>query len=160
MSCRKWEIQIVRWHGGELDQEFEEALLRHLETCSRCRITADTFAKIDRFLLESPDHPVPPFLNEKIVSRVIDEMRQDSLKGTFQHFAAVFAYFRPALAGIILVVGIGLGVLMGLNLSHSINTSSSSSGSSYDVLAFSGIEGGERDSSLDFIWTDTSGGGR
>jgi hypothetical protein len=160
MSCRKWQIQIVRQQEGCLDPESAAALLRHLETCSHCRITADKFAEIDRFLLESPNHPVPPFLNERIISAVVDEMRQDSWKGAFGHFFAFFAYFRPILAGIILAVGIGLGVSMGLNLFHSINTISSASGSSYDVLAFSGIEGGERNSNLDFIWTDTSGGGR
>lgn len=158
MGCRKWEIQILRWQDGELDQESEAALLRHLETCAHCRITADRFSEIDRLLLESPDPLVPSFLNERIVSRVIEEMQESSYRGAFHHFVASFAYFRPAAAGIILVLGIGLGVLIGLNLSHSINTSSA--GSSYDVLAQAGIEDGGRGSSLDFIWTDTDGGGR
>jgi predicted anti-sigma-YlaC factor YlaD len=158
MPCQKWHIQILRWHEGELDHEAEAALLKHLEACARCRTVAENFSQLDGFLLQSPEPPVPPFLSEKIVSRVVEEMRQDSLKGAFQPFAALFAHFRPVLLGIILALGIGLGVLMGLNLSHSINTTPA--GSSYDVLALAGMEGGAGDSSLDFIWTDANGGGR
>ncbi len=158
MSCRKREIQILRWHQGELDHEAEADLLNHLEICAHCRTLADKFLEIDRFLLESPAPAVPPFLNERIVSRVIDEMRQDSLKSAFRHFVAFFAYFRPALVAIILVAGIGLGVLTGLNLFHSMNTNSM--GSPYDVLVSSGIEEGRTDSSFDFIWADTNGGRR
>jgi anti-sigma factor RsiW len=158
MPCQKWHIQILRWHEGELDHEAEAALLRHLEICAHCRIATEKFSKLDRFLLEAPAPPVPAFLNERIIAQVTDEMRQDSLKGAFQPFAAFFASFRPALVGIILALGIGLGVLMGLNLSFSINTSPASS--SYDVLALAGMEGGVGDSSLDFIWTDANGGAR
>lgn len=158
MGCRKWEIQILRREEGRLDKESEAAFFKHLKTCARCRDTTDRFAEIDRFLLEQPDPLIPSFLNERIVSRVTEEMREGSYKGAFYHFIASFAYFRPAAAGIILVLGIGVGVLIGLSLSHSIDTSSA--GSSYDVLAQAGIEGGGRGASLDFIWTDTVGGGR
>jgi anti-sigma factor RsiW len=158
MGCREWEVQILRRQEGELDQESEAALLGHLKTCGHCRNTSDRFSEIDRFLIESPEPSVPSFLHQRIVSLVIEEMRQDAEKSTFHHFIAAFAYFRPALAGIILVVGIGLGVLTGLNLSHSRNTSST--GSSYDVLALAGIEGEGSDSSLEAVWTDANGGGR
>jgi anti-sigma factor RsiW len=158
MRCQKWHIQILRWQDGELDHEAEAALLRHLETCAHCRIAAEKFSELDRFLLEVPAPPVPTFLSERIIAQVTDEMRQDSLKGAFHHFTAFFTNFRPALVGIILALGIGLGVLMGLNLSHSISTSPA--GASYDVLALAGMESGGGDSSLDFIWTDANGGAR
>lgn len=154
MNCLKWEIQILRWHEGELDQEAEARLLRHLESCARCRSSANKFSKIDRFLLESPDVPIPSFLNEKIVSRVIEEMQ----KSSFHRFIASFAYFRPAVAGLILVLGIGVGGWTGLNLSHSMNTISTSH--SYDVLALAGIAGEEPDTSLGFLWTESNGGER
>ena len=158
MSCRNWEVQILRWHEGQLDQKSEATLLRHLETCADCRKISDKFSEIDRFLLESLEPPSPYFLNERIVSRVTEQMRQDAAKSPWHSFITSFAYVRPALAGIILLVGVGLGVLTGLNLSHSIITTST--GSSYDVLASSGIEGGRSDASFDFIWADTDGGRR
>ncbi|HTY24555.1 MAG TPA: zf-HC2 domain-containing protein [Desulfomonilaceae bacterium] len=157
MSCLKWQIQILKWHERELDQKDEAALSRHLETCVDCRSTADNFSELDRLLLKSPEPVVPTFLNERIVSRVIEEMRLSPWKNSFHRFMASFAYFRPALAGMILVLGIGLGVLTGLNLSHSINLGSTAS--SYDLLSLAGPEDDASASSLDAIWTDTSGGG-
>lgn len=158
MSCRKWQIQIIKWHEGWLDHESEAALLSHLSTCVHCRSVADKSSEIGRLVVESPDPSVPPFLKEKIVSRVIEEMRQDSLTRVFHHFTAFFTRFRPALAGIILVLGIGLGVFAGSNLFHFINVGSS--GSSYDVVTMAGIEAGASSSSLDFVWTETEGGVR
>jgi len=158
MNCRKWEIQILRQQHDELDPESEAALVKHLETCSHCRSTADKFSELDRLLLESREPTVPPFLRERIVSRVVEQMREDSLKSPLRNFISFFAHRRPILAGFILAAGIGIGVLTGLDLSRSMHLGSSAY--SYDVLAFSGIEGGERDSYLYFIWTDTNGGGR
>lgn len=158
MSCRKWKAEIFRWHEGWLDRESEAALLSHLSRCAQCRNVADKSSEIGRLLAESPVPAVPPFLKERIVSRVVEEMRQDSWTRALQRFMALFAYFRPAVAGIVLMVGIGLGVFAGSNLSHFINASSARS--SYDVLVQAGIEGGGSDSSLDFIWTDANRGGR
>ncbi|MBI5571754.1 MAG: zf-HC2 domain-containing protein [Desulfomonile tiedjei] len=158
MSCRKWQIQIYRLHEGELDRESEAALLQHLGTCASCRADAERFSQIDRVLQRVPEPSMPPFLAERIVTRVIEQIREDSAQSTLRRFFGSFAYFRPAVAGTILILGIGLGVLTGLNLSPSINTRSA--GSSYDVLTLAGIEGGGSDSSLDFIWTDADGGGR
>jgi hypothetical protein len=158
MSCRKWQIKIFRWQEGDLNPKDEAALLRHLETCVHCRTSAEKFLELDRLFLKSPEPAVPPFLNERIISSVIEEMRSNSWKSAFYRFIDSFASFRPAIVGTILVLGIGLGVLTGLNLSHSINPSSTTS--SYDLLALAGTEDGPSVSSLDSIWTDTSGGGR
>jgi anti-sigma factor RsiW len=158
MSCRKWEVQILRSHEGQLDEKSEATLVRHLETCAHCRNAYERFSEIDRLLLESREPSPPYFLNERIVSRVIEQMHQDAAKSPWHRFIPSFAYVRPALAGIILLVGVGLGVWTGLNLAHSITINSM--GSSYDVLASSGIEGGRSDSSFDFIWADTNGGRR
>jgi hypothetical protein len=158
MSCRRWEVQILRWHEAQLDEKSEATLLRHLETCARCRNTSEKFSEIDRLLLESHEPSPPYFLNERIVARVIEQMHQDAAKSPWHRFIPSFAYVRPALAGIILLIGVGLGVLTGLNLFHSLNTNSM--GSSYDVLASSGIEEGRGELSFDFIWADTSGGRR
>jgi anti-sigma factor RsiW len=158
MSCRKWQIQIFKWQEGELNPNDEAALLSHLETCVHCRTSAEKFLELNRLFLKSPDPVVPPFLNERIISSVIEEMRSNSWKSTLYRFIDSFSSFRPALAGMILVLGLGLGVLTGLNLSHSISLNSTAS--SYDLLALAGTEDGPSASSLDSIWTDTSGGGR
>ncbi len=143
---------------GELNPNDEAALLRHLETCVRCRTSAEKFLELDRLFMKCPEPPVPPFLNQRIISSVTEEMRSNSWKSTFYRLIDSFASFRAALAVLILALGIGLGVLTGLNLSHSIHLSSTAS--TYDLLALAGTEDGPSASSLDSIWTDTSGGGR
>ncbi len=158
MSCRKWQIQILRSQEGELNFKDEAALLSHLETCVHCGSAAEKFARIDHLFLKSPEPSVPPFLNERIVSRVTEEMRLGPWKSNLHRFMASFAYFRPALAGMMLVLGIGLGILTGLNLSHSIIPGSMSP--SYDLLALAGTADETHAPSLDSIWTDTRGGGR
>jgi anti-sigma factor RsiW len=158
MSCRKWQIIIFRWQEGELNPNEEAALLRHLENCVHCRASAEKFLELDRLFVRSPDPAVPPFLNQRIISSVIEEMSSNSWRSTLYRFIDSLAFFRPALAVLILVLGLGLGVLTGLNLSHSINLSSTAS--SYDLLALAGTEDGPSASSLDSIWTGTSGGGR
>jgi anti-sigma factor RsiW len=158
MSCRKWQIKIFRWQEGDLNPKDEAALLRHLETCVHCRTSAEKFLELDRLFLKSPEPAVPPFLNERIISSVIEEMRSNSWKSAFYGVISSLAPFRPALAVLILALGLGLGVLTGLNLSHSISLTSAAP--SYDLLALAGTEDGPSASSLDSIWTDTSGGGR
>ncbi len=158
MSCRKWQIKIFKLQEGELNPNDEAALLRHLENCVHCRTSAEKFLELDRLFMKCPEPPVPPFLNQRIISSVTEEMRSNSWKSTFYRLIDSFASFRAALAVLILALGIGLGVLTGLNLSHSINLSSTAS--SYDLLALAGTEDGPSASSLDSIWTDTSGGGR
>ena len=158
MSCRKWQVRILRMREEKLGQEDEAALARHLEGCARCRGMAEKFSLVDKALLQSPEPPMPPFLKEKIVSHVIGVMREESLGRRFLPSLGFLNYFRPMVPGVVLVFGIVLGIWTGLNLSRSIN--SNFTGSSYDLLTQAGIGARERGSSLDFIWTDGNGGGR
>ena len=83
MSCRKWEVQILRWQAGTLDRSAEASVLRHLESCAHCRTLAGQFSKIDSLLSESEEPFLPPFLKERIVGTVSEAMRQDSMNGFF-----------------------------------------------------------------------------
>ena len=83
MSCRKWEVQILRWHEGALDQRAEASLFQHLGICVRCRTLADKFLDIDSLFLKSQEPSLPPFLKERIVSSVSEAMRQDPMRGIF-----------------------------------------------------------------------------
>jgi anti-sigma factor RsiW len=155
MSCRKWEILILRWHEGELDQETESRLLPHLEICAHCRDLAKKFSEIDSLFLTSQEPSLPHFLNAKIVNTVAEQMRRDSANGVVLRFLRSFASFRPAVAGVVLVLGVGLGVLTGWDLSRSITRNATDV--SYDLLSLAGLEGEASGSSLEFIWTDNSG---
>jgi len=155
MSCRKWEIQILRWHEGALDEKAEAPLLQHLGSCVRCRTLAGKFSALDSLFVSCQEPSLPPFLREKIISSVTEVMRQDSVRGVFSHHFRFLASFRPAIAGIVLMLGIGLGVVAGWNLAQSVSRIAAVS--SYDLLSVAGFGGVESGSSLEFIWTDSDG---
>jgi len=114
---------------------------------------------MDRLFLQSREPPLPPLLNERIVSSVVEEMRQDCLRGPLSRLIGLRALFRHAIAGAALMAGIGLGALAGWHLAQSI--AGDLLCPSYDLLLLAGVEGRESGSSLDFIWTDNNvGGGR
>jgi hypothetical protein len=155
MSCRKWEVQILRWHEGTLDHRAAARLFQHLGICIHCRTLADKFLDIDRLFLKSPEPSLPPFLKERIVSSVSEAMLQVPEKGIFSHFFSSLAPFRPAIAGALLVLGIGLGVLTGWDLARSM--AKDVVRPSHDLLSLAGIEGEGSGSSLEFMWTDNNG---
>ncbi len=155
MSCRKWEIQILRWHEGLLDKVAEARLLRHLARCVHCRRLADKFSVVDGLLVDSQATPLPPFLKEKIVSSVTETMRQDSMSTIFSGPYVFAASFRSVLVGAVFLLGIGLGIATGWDLAKSVTNDCS--GTPYDLLSLAGIEGNGSGSSLEFIWTDTNG---
>jgi predicted anti-sigma-YlaC factor YlaD len=155
MSCRKWEVQILRWHEGRLDQVAEARLLRHVGGCIHCRSVAEKFSELDDLFSKSQEPSFPPFLKERIVSTVSEAMRQDSMRGSVSRFSDFLVSFRPAVAAVVLVLGIGLGVVTGWNLAQSV--SRDATGSSYDLLSLAGFGGAGSGSSLEFIWTDSNG---
>ena len=155
MNCRKWEVQILRWQEGTLDDGTEARLLRHLETCAHCRTLAEKFPEVDDLLLTPTEPSLPPFLQERIVSTVSEVMRQDSMSGFFSRFLSFLASFRPAIAVAVLVLGIGLGVATGWDLAKSMT--GNCTGSSYDLLSSAGLGSDESGSFLEFIWTDSNG---
>lgn len=152
MSCRKWELQILRWQEGELDKGIEERVLQHLESCVRCRTLAKQFSEVDSLVSNCGEPALPPFLREKVVSTVSEVIRQDPMRGTFSRFFSFLDFCKPAVAGAILVLGIGLGVVTGWNLAQSMTRNGT--GSSYDLLSLAGLGGEENGSSLEFIWSD------
>jgi hypothetical protein len=156
MSCRKWEVQILRWQEGVLDRSAEARLLQHLESCIHCRSLAGSFSEIDGLFLKSQDPSLPPFLKERIVSTVSEAMRQDSMRGNFSYVFSFLASARLAVVGAVLVLGIGLGVFTGWDLARSLTRNVA--GSSHDLVSLAGLGDEGSGSSLEFIWTDHNGG--
>ncbi len=156
MSCRKWEAQILRWQEGGLDQGAEGRLQQHLESCVRCRTLADKFSELDGLFSKCREPSLPPFLTEKIVSALSEEIRADSMRGIFSRFFGFFDSFRPAVVGAVLVLGIVLGAMTGWNLAQSVSREATVS--SHDLLSLAGFGASETGTPLEFIWTDSSEG--
>lgn len=154
MSCLRWEVQILRWQKGELDRQAEALLLKHLENCINCRSLAEKFSDVDKLLMQSTESSLPPFLKERIVSAIAEEMRQDSTRGAVSHFFDFLVSLRPAVAGAVLVLGVLLGVATGWSLAKSVLRDTNAS--SYDLLSLAQFGGAESGSSLEFLWTDSN----
>ena len=153
MSCRKWEVQILRWHDGTLDDVAEARLVQHIGTCLRCRSLAEKSPDLDSLFLESQEPSLPPFLKERIVATVSEAIQEDSRRGVVSRFFNLLVSLRPAVAGALLVLGIGLGVVTGWNLAQSVSRGDTS----YDLLSLAGFGSDGSGSSLEFIWTDSNG---
>jgi hypothetical protein len=156
MSCRKWQVQILRWHEGALDEEAEALLLQHLGSCVHCRTLADKYTQIDGLFLNSEEPSLPPLLKEKIVNSVSEAMKQDSTRSIFSNFFRFLASFRPAVAGAVFVLGIGLGAVTGWTLAQSVFEGATVH--SHDLLSLAGFGDSSDGSFLEFIWTDHNGG--
>ena len=152
MRCRKWEVRISRWHAGDLEQKDEAALLRHLNACPRCRGVEEQFREVERFLESSPQLAVPPFLNEKIVLRVREEMdqRTEGVVSAFLRFR--FRFVRNALILGLSTAGVLLGVVVGSSLIQSFQPPEGAG--HFDLIATVLPNGADADSTFEFIWTD------
>lgn len=154
MSCRKWEIQILRRAQGELAPEADAGLSKHLENCKQCRVLAAKFSDLDALFPKCSRPTLPPLLPDKIIATVSEAMREDSTKGPVWTFFNFFASLRPAIAGACLALGIVIGVVSGSNLAKSVSRTPTAS--QHDLLSLAGLGGSEMASSLEFIWTDTN----
>lgn len=154
MSCRKWEIQILRRSEGGFDQNGEANLMHHLERCESCRTISAKFSEVDDLFSQCRDPSLPPFLKEKIVSTVSEAIREDSTRRAFSGLFSYLSALRPGIAAVLLVLGIGLGLSTGWSLAQSM--SGPATVSSHDLLSLAGFEGSETGLSLEFIWTDSN----
>lgn len=152
MSCRKWEIQILRRAEGDWDEDAKARLSQHLRKCDHCRILAAKFSEIDDLFAACPEPPLPPFLTDKIVAAVSEAIRQEPTGGRFSRFFSFFASPRPRVVKALLVLGIVIGIAFGWNLAKSMPEMTAPL--SNDLLSLAGLGGSGAASSLEFIWTD------
>lgn len=132
MKCRSVQKKLSAYQDGELKPLEQEALSRHLLSCRSCREEYEQLDRVWRTLggLEEI-HPDPWFYQQ--VVRKIKEHREHGLLPALQR---VFqTYGAPAIASIILVIGLAAGSYLGSNLvrrdlfpSQSIPVSDSQSG--------------------------------
>lgn len=121
MSCEDRQIQISRFLRGDLSDPEIEPLLKHLEKCEECRIAEREFKSVERFLSGSGDPVVPPFLNQRIVARITEEMAADANAGILSGLFRPFLALKPMRAAGVMAAALFLGVLTGANLLSSFN---------------------------------------
>jgi len=158
MRCRKWAVEILNWHEGELSDERQANLLRHLESCRHCRSLEARLRGVNALLNESPELPVPDYLSGRITASVAERMRQHS-NSRISGLSDLLAYrYRTVVLAGMLIIGLSIGGLVGHNLAGLAKSGITKP--SYDLLVLGDI--GTQDRSLDYgaIWLDNGVGGR
>ena len=110
MKCNKVQKNLSAYQDGELKPGERDKVTMHLQDCQVC---CKQYAELDRVwqtLGELQEiHPDPWFYRQ--VVRKIKKPREQGLLPTLQH---VFGLFRaPAIASIILIVGLVAGSYLG-----------------------------------------------
>jgi anti-sigma factor RsiW len=115
MKCRSVQKKLSAYQDKELKPLEQEEVSRHLLTCRFCR---EEYGQLDRVWqalggLEEirPD----PWFYGQLVGR-IKEQREHGLLPALQHFFQIFG--APAVASIILVIGLVAGSYLGSNLAR------------------------------------------
>jgi anti-sigma factor RsiW len=158
MPCRKWQVQISKQHEGELSDEEEANLSRHLESCHHCRILDARLRSVSALLNESPELPVPDFLSQRITAAVSERMRQHPEGGVWG-MIKLFSYrYRAIVTTAVLVIGLCIGGLAGHNIAGLAKVGPAKL--SYDLLTLGGIGAQGESVAFNAIWRGNGEGGR
>jgi anti-sigma factor RsiW len=157
MRCRKWAIEISKWHEGELAPDGEARLLRHLETCPHCRALEARLRTVRGVLKESPELPVPEFLSGKITASVTERMRERSESKGFR-ILGFLSYHTRLVPTAVLIAGLCIGGLAGLEIARFMEVRPYAR--SCDLLTFGGIGAQGESHDFSFIWQVEGKGGR
>jgi len=132
MKCLSVQKKLSAYQDGELKPLEQEELSRHLLRCRSCRKEHEKLERVWRTLGGLEEISPDPWFCPQLVRR-LKEPRKRGLLPTLQH---VFRFIgAPAIASIILVIGLAAGSYLGSNLarrdlfpSQSISVSDSQSG--------------------------------
>lgn len=152
MPCRKWHIQISKWHEGELNEQGVAALLRHLETCRYCRSLEARLRAVSGLLSESHELPVPDFLAQRITTSVSERMRDRSGHGITGLIDLLLYRHRAAFTAAILVIALCIGGIAGHRLNGYATVVSETP--SHDLLTMGGIRADNQSTPFSLIWHD------
>ena len=158
MGCRKWAVEISKWHEGELRDEREADLLRHLESCQRCQSLETRLRAVSALLNESHELPVPDFLSQRITASVSERMRQRSALRFSDPFDFISYRYRAVVTTGILVIGLCIGCLAGHNIAGYAKVIPDTP--SYDLLILGGIGAENQPEAFSPIWQDNGEGVR
>jgi len=132
MKCHRVQKKLSAYQDGELKPLEQEDLGRHLQICRPCREEFEKLERVWQTLGGLEEISPGPWFYPQLV-RKLKEPRKRDLLPTLQH---VFRFIgAPAIASIILVIGLAAGTYLGGNLarrdlfpSQSIPVSDSQSG--------------------------------
>jgi predicted anti-sigma-YlaC factor YlaD len=116
MKCRNIQKKLSAYQDRELKPEEKEQISRHLENCQSCREQYEKLERVWQTLEEFQEIRPDPWFYPQLV-RKVKEPRERSLLPGVQW---VFQMLRtPAIASILLAIGILAGTYLGNTLARS-----------------------------------------
>jgi predicted anti-sigma-YlaC factor YlaD len=116
MKCRIVQKKLSAYQDRELEPREQEQVTSHLLSCRTCREQYEKLERVWQTLGELQEiHPVPGFYRQ--LGARINEPRERSLLPDFQRFFQLLP--SPAIATILLVIGILAGAYLGNILARS-----------------------------------------
>jgi anti-sigma factor RsiW len=132
MKCRRVQRKLSAYQDGELTPLEQEEISRHLVICRPCRKEYEKLEQVWQTLGEQEEISPGPWFYPQLV-RKLKEPRKRGLFPTLEHIFQTIGV--PAIASIILVIGLAAGSYLGSNLarrdlfpSQNISASDSQSG--------------------------------
>ena len=115
MKCRSVQNKLSAYQDGELEPLEQEDLGRHLQICRPCREEYEKLERVWQTLGGLEEISLGPWFYPQLV-RKLKGPRKRGLLSTLQH---VFRFIgAPAIASIILVIGLVAGSYLGSNLAR------------------------------------------
>jgi len=132
MKCRSVQKKLSAYQDGELKPLEREELSRHLVGCRSCREEHEQLDRVWRTLGGLEEVRPDPWFYGQLVRKIKEQRKHGSLPA-LQHIFRIIG--APAIASMILVIGLVAGSYVGSNLarrdlfpSQSIRVSDSQSG--------------------------------
>jgi anti-sigma factor RsiW len=158
MRCRKWAVEISKWHEGELSDARQAELLRHLEGCCHCHKLEAQMRVVSAALSESPELPVPDFLSQKITASVSEKMRQHAGSSVSGLIGFLSYRYGALVVAAMLLIGLCIGGLAGRDIAEFVKVDRAKP--SYDLLTLGGIGAEGQSVAFNRIWQGNAKGGR
>ena len=115
MKCRSTQKKLSAYQDGELKPLEQEELGRHLLSCQPCREEYEKLERVWQTLGKLEEIRPDPWFYPQLV-RKLKEPRKRGLLPALEH---VFRFIgAPAIASIILVIGLAAGSYLGTNLAR------------------------------------------
>ncbi|MBN2830195.1 MAG: DUF3379 family protein [Candidatus Cloacimonetes bacterium] len=68
MKCKMKEIEVYRYHDGEMGKNDEQEFEQHLKECSICRNRLSEIKELDKIMHTTSDVEAPEYLTTRILA--------------------------------------------------------------------------------------------
>ena len=117
MDCRKVKELFSDYIDGNLDEIERKALEDHLAACAECRAECDSLLNSWEMLTDFVVPPVGDQFTRQVMQKINDRGSQSVVSGWFSRLFAIFSLRHfpavPALASLVVLIGIGYFILSG-----------------------------------------------